>query len=264
MDNTALKLVLFDPDKDGSEVQKFYQQLKNIRIKTILIFTQKPMNWMLVMALNLFATNKFLNVIFAYEDMGDVVLITVNPFLSKARQNIKFVGNQNFFEEKARHLHGYKVKALVTNLDNTKVKVRHHDGMVQYYGKDAQTIQTIIGYLGGTLEIINLYDVINETNQNPWDKTSKIKNVAKRKREIVKELGVSILINSEMFTSNDSVFEQIYPHTMNNLHVITKKRKPVSVYGMIAIIAPPHILLVFCVPLCKYQNYFCPPFSWEI
>ncbi|CAH0555585.1 unnamed protein product [Brassicogethes aeneus] len=244
-----LKFIMLDPTKNYEDAQPFFNRLKNLRFKLVLLFTKNPYELTVSYTIRLYASIKYTNLIIAYEDdNGKVRIHTVNPFLRSPEVQLSL--KDEFFAEKARHLHGYTINALVTNLDVTKVIFQEMDGVKRYFGKDVTAIQTIVSFLGGKLNILNIDDVKLNRDENPWSKASLIQNSTDEKEKIVKEFDVSILINSEMFASDDSVFENIYPHTTNNLHIVSRKANSLTSYqNVVNSFSVGLSIIIFLMPL---------------
>lgn len=232
MDDTHFKFILVNPKSDVVTTQKIFVRLRNIRTKTAIIFTRTLPMWMVKFTLHMYSAVKSLNVITVHEENGVAEVYTTNTFKRKSRARLtdkKF--EMDLFEDKARHVFGYTIKALLTNQDESKVVERmSENGTIEYTGKDVETIRMVCKHIGGNLEIINVNDLV-ENEENPWNPLIVMENRDEMKKNIVITNDISLLIKSERFKAYDPIFEQVYPHTMNNLRVVVPKADMLTVFS---------------------------------
>lgn len=210
-----------DPEDELSHADASFNKVRISRAKIVLIITKTPISFFVTYILNSYKRIQCTNVIVVYEEDNGLEIITFNPYLPTIDQTVKLRITDDFFYDKTKNLYGFEIRALLTYPDRTKILQKDN----YFGGKDFKVIDTIVESLNGKLKIIDL----NSTEVNPWFESVDLKKRKDLKKNILKTFDIHLLIKSEGFTSNDDIFENLNPHTQNDISTLVPKSLQVPI-----------------------------------
>jgi hypothetical protein len=229
-----------------------YKKVRISRAKIVVLITKKPSAIFINYALRAYWKIRCINVIIAYESDKKIQVITYDPYLPELEKIVNLTNStQDLFYDKTKDLHRTKIKCLLTYRDRTKVKrVEKNDG-VHYEGKDYAAINTILTHLNGELQMETMDNII----LNPWFESIYFGNQSGRMMKILNQRDISILIKSERFTVDNEIFDNLYPHTQNDLSSLVPKSTEIPMENSMLMVYTPSMWIACIVtPIRKCLN----------
>lgn len=218
-----VKIAVVNPDGELNHIFKIFGKIKETRAKLILMCTKRPSHLLLHTILQAYRNLKCLSGIVVYQDLGKIMVYTVNPFLPEKECVIKLNSTDDIFYDKLKDMMGYRLNALFTFEDRTKANSKRMGKHFHYMGKDYNTMYTIFKHMNATLNIIHAKRILMENEINPWTNSNKHVKRLEVKKRILYDYNISFVIHSQPFLTDDDITENTYPHTQDDDCILVLK-----------------------------------------